>query len=155
MSATRNSFEGLDLIHGTDVTATDVARELGPSTDWQRFAAELGIPEEDAHQVGREYPGQETLTILRIWLELLGPRATAEPLEKALKRLGRPDVAKKLFGTKQTVPVEEPMKTTVDEYITKTTTTTTFFERPTTVESKISTKFFNGEQILCCGIKKC
>lgn len=86
-----NLIIGLDTINGSTVRAGDVARELGPKADWSKLALELGLPDDDARQIGVEYPNepndQRSLIVLRVWLERLGPRATAQLLDKALKRL--------------------------------------------------------------------
>jgi len=120
---------GLDTINGSTVRAGDVARELGSSADWSKLALELGLPDDDARQIGAEYQSepndQKSLVVLRVWLERLGPRATAQLLDKALKRLKymkyieicvcfkdmikyhsirRGDVAKKLFPHLQHEP---------------------------------------------------
>lgn len=68
-----------------------MARELGPTADWSKLALELGLPDDDARQIGAEYAvepnDQRCLVVLRVWLERLGPRATDQLLDKALKRL--------------------------------------------------------------------
>uniref|UniRef100_A0A915J1X1 Death domain-containing protein n=1 Tax=Romanomermis culicivorax TaxID=13658 RepID=A0A915J1X1_ROMCU len=111
---------GLDTISGSNVRAADVARELSIDAQkdegeaaWKKLAVELGLPEDDIKQIDVEYSGtgQEVLTVLRVWIDRLGPRATATLLEKALKRLRRSDIAQKLFPELQ--PRQEQPVTTL------------------------------------------
>lgn len=77
------------------------------------FAKLLGTPEEDISQIGREYPGQEILTVLRIWLEREGPRATGDNLSNVLKAIEREDVVIKLFKRQPPVAIDYERLATV------------------------------------------
>lgn len=77
----------------TDVSIHELARDLG-SENWEQLGHVLNIPEDDLRQVKAEYQGHETATVLRIWMEREGHRATGDNLEAALRRLGREDVIK-------------------------------------------------------------
>jgi ankyrin len=57
-------------VPGTDIKMLDLAREIGP--DWQRIARAFAIPDSDVRQIRHEYPAQEPLTTIRIWLERSG-----------------------------------------------------------------------------------
>ena len=58
-----------------DVKVADVARDVGP--DWQRFARTLEIPDCDIRQIRQEYPGNEALTAIIIWIERTGNAANS------------------------------------------------------------------------------
>ena len=61
---------------GTDIQLGDLARAIG--ADWQRLARALGIPDGDVRQTKQEYPGNEAITTIRIWLERSGHGADCE-----------------------------------------------------------------------------
>lgn len=117
----------VDTVYRTDVSLTELARDIGPD-DWERLGRALNVPEDDLRQVKREYPGQETLIVLRIWMEREGPRATGINLERALRSIGREDVIRKRLApappivAKEPSPPLPPRRESAERVVTTTTT---------------------------------
>jgi len=87
-----------DIIYKTNLSVQELAQDLQGANDWEYLGRALNLPDDDLRQIQREYFGQETLTVLRIWMEREGTKATIENLESAFYRLGREDIIKKRFS---------------------------------------------------------
>ena len=61
-------------VYKGELELDDIANRVGP--DWQRLARALELPDQDIRQIRQEFPGQEALTVLRIWVTLKGKDAT-------------------------------------------------------------------------------
>lgn len=97
-----------EMIHRGDLHLSDTARELG--ADWSALARQLNIPNQEIQQIKDEIPSndnnQQALTMLRIWIQRMGPAATGNALEKALQNIGREDIVRKCMSNTEVVTDE-------------------------------------------------
>ncbi|XP_022667541.1 ankyrin-2-like isoform X4 [Varroa destructor] len=96
-----------EMIHRGDLHLSDTARELG--ADWSALARQLNIPTQEIQQIKDEIlndNSQQALTMLRIWIQRMGPAATGNALEKALQNIGREDIVQKCMSNTEVVTDE-------------------------------------------------
>ncbi|PNF30054.1 Ankyrin-3, partial [Cryptotermes secundus] len=77
----------------TDLRLSDISNLLGE--DWVPLASELGITTSDINLVKSECPSivaQQAMSMLRLWLQQAGNKATGNVLETALHKIGRDDI---------------------------------------------------------------
>ncbi|XP_028967211.1 ankyrin-2 [Galendromus occidentalis] len=93
-----------EMIHRADLHLSDIAKEVG--NDWAALAGQLGIPVQEIQQIRDEVANdkeQQTLTMLKIWIQRMGPAATGNALEKALQNIGRDDIVHKCMSNIEVV----------------------------------------------------
>ncbi|EDV90942.1 GH23945 [Drosophila grimshawi] len=81
-------------IQRADIRLSDISNLL--SEDWPRLAHELGVTSSDIDLVKAEYvdqpQAQQSLVMLRLWLEQQGNGATGNAMSQALSKIGRDDI---------------------------------------------------------------
>ena len=93
-----------EMIHRADLHLSDIAKEVG--NDWAALAGQLGIPVQEIQQIRDEVASDkenQALTMLKIWIQRMGPAATGNALEKALQNIGRDDIVHKCMSNIEVV----------------------------------------------------
>lgn len=92
-------------IQRADIRLLDISNLLG--NDWPRLAHELGVPESDIILIKAEYGdqslSQQSLMLLRLWLNQEETRATGNALAQALNKIGRVDIVEQCIYNLETV----------------------------------------------------
>ncbi|KAH8406409.1 hypothetical protein KR222_000123, partial [Zaprionus bogoriensis] len=99
------SITDVDAIQRADIRLSDISNSLGD--DWLQLAHELNVPATDIALVKAEYANQpssqQSLVLLRLWLNQAGKRATGNALAQALSKIQRDDIVEQCIYNLETV----------------------------------------------------
>ncbi|XP_049780926.1 ankyrin-3-like isoform X1 [Schistocerca cancellata] len=86
-------FGRINAFRHMNLRLSDISNLL--AEDWVILANELGVSTSDVNIIKTEFPSsvaQQAMAMLRLWVQQSGNKATANTLEKALRKIGRDDI---------------------------------------------------------------